>query len=134
VPEPLSDIAIELLRKPNPAVIACVRPDGQPVTVATWYLLDGERVVVSMDAGRKRLDYLRADPRVTVTVLDVDGWQTHVTVQGRVVELRDDDGLVEIDRIAHHYTGQAYFNRERPRVTAWIELDAWHGWGRARQP
>ncbi|HEV7752718.1 MAG TPA: PPOX class F420-dependent oxidoreductase [Baekduia sp.] len=134
MPEPLSDIAIELLRKPNPAVIACVRPDGQPVTVATWYLLDGERVVVSMDAGRKRLDYLRADPRVTVTVLDVDGWQTHVTVQGRVVELRDDDGLVEIDRIAHHYTGQAYFNRERPRVTAWIELDAWHGWGRARQP
>jgi PPOX class probable F420-dependent enzyme len=134
VPEPLSDIAIELLRKPNPAVIACVRPDGRPVTVATWYLLDGERVVVSMDAGRKRLDHLRADPRVSVTVLDLDGWQTHVTVQGRVVELRDDDGLVEIDRIAHHYTGEAYFNRERPRVTAWIELDAWHGWGKARQP
>lgn len=134
MPEPLSDIAIELLRKPNPAVIACVRPDGRPVTVATWYLLDGERVVVSMDAGRKRLDYLRADPRVSVTVLDLDGWQTHVTVQGRVVELRDDDGLVEIDRIAHHYTGEAYFNRERPRVTAWIELDAWHGWGKARQP
>ena len=47
---------------PQPAVIASVRPDGQPVSVATWYLLDGEDVLVNMDAGRRRLAYLRADP------------------------------------------------------------------------
>lgn len=33
----------ELLAKPNPAVITAVREDGQPVSVATWYLLDGDR-------------------------------------------------------------------------------------------
>ena len=42
---PLPDALRALLAKPNPAVIATVRPDGQPVSVATWYLLDGDRVI-----------------------------------------------------------------------------------------
>lgn len=73
----------------NPAVISTVRPDGQPVTVATWYLLDHDRVLVSMDAGRKRLEYLRSDPRVSLTALGADNWHSHVSLQGRVVECRD---------------------------------------------
>jgi hypothetical protein len=55
------------LAEPQPAVIANVRPDGQPVSVATWYLLDGDEVLVNMDAGRRRLAYLRSDPRVSLT-------------------------------------------------------------------
>jgi hypothetical protein len=35
---PLPEKVSELLAKPNAAVIATVRPDGQPVSVATWYL------------------------------------------------------------------------------------------------
>ncbi|MGH3499208.1 MAG: pyridoxamine 5'-phosphate oxidase family protein, partial [Nocardioidaceae bacterium] len=35
---PLPAEAAELLAKPNPAVIATLRPDGQPVSAATWYL------------------------------------------------------------------------------------------------
>lgn len=128
---PLPDELRELLAKPNPAVIATVRPDGQPVSVATWYLLDGDRILVNMDEGRKRLDHLRQDPRVSLTALDEAGWHTHVSVQGRVVEMRDDAGLVDIDRLATHYTGKPYRNRDRARISAWIEVDAWHGWGAA---
>ena len=73
------------LADPQPAVIAGVRPDGQPVSVATWYLLDGDDVLVNMDAGRRRLAYLRADPRVSLTVLDGVGWYSHVSLQGRIV-------------------------------------------------
>jgi PPOX class probable F420-dependent enzyme len=125
---PLPEDLIELLRKPNPAVIATVRPDGQPVSVATWYVWDDGRILVNMDEGRKRLDYLRQDPRVSVTVLDDANWQTQVSVQGRVVDLADDEGLVDIDRIATHYTGKPYANRERGRLSAWIEPEFWHRW------
>jgi len=52
-----------------------------------------------------------------------------VSVQGRVVEMYDDEGLVDIDRLARHYTGQPYRVRDRGRVSAWIEIDRWHGWG-----
>ena len=40
---PLPDDVVEFLRRPNPAVIASSRPDGQPVSVATWYALDDDR-------------------------------------------------------------------------------------------
>ena len=130
---PLPDDVRELLAKPNPAVITTVRPDGQPVSVATWYLLDGDRILVNMDEGRKRLDYIRKDPRVTLTALDEAGWYTHVSLQGQVVEMRDDEGLVDIDRLSTHYRGKPYPNRERGRVSAWIEVESWHGWGAARR-
>jgi PPOX class probable F420-dependent enzyme len=120
-----------LVRRPNPAVVTTLRHDGQPVSVATWYLLDGDRVLVNMDEGRKRLEYLRHDPRVSLTVLADGDWYTHVSMQGRVVQMVDDEGLVDIDRLARHYTGQPYRNRERARVSAWIQVDRWHGWGLA---
>ena len=123
----------ELLERPNPAVITSVRPDGQPVSVATWYLMDGERVFVNMDEGRKRLDYLRQDPRVSITVLDRDDWYTHVSIQGRVVEMSDDEGLAGIDRLSQHYRGTPYRNRRRGRVNAWVEVDRWHGWGKVER-
>jgi PPOX class probable F420-dependent enzyme len=133
---PLPEKVSQLLTKPNPCVITAVRPDGQPVSVATWYLWENGQVLVNMDEGRRRLDYLRADPRVTVTVLKADDWYTHVSLQGRVVRLEDDPEMVDIDRIATHYMGQPYGNRDRGRVSAWIEVDTWHGWvsGRPMDP
>jgi PPOX class probable F420-dependent enzyme len=133
---PLTDDVRALLAKPNPAVITTVRPDGQPVSVATWYLLeedrsDGDRILVNMDAGRKRLEYLRNDPRVSLTALDAESWYTHVSVQGTVVELVDDPDLVGIDRLSVHYTGNPYPTRDRLRVSAWIRVESWHGWGAA---
>jgi PPOX class probable F420-dependent enzyme len=129
---PLPESVVHLLEKPNPSVISAVRSDGQPVSVATWYLWDEGRVLVNMDEDRKRLDYLRKDPRVSLTVLDEGGWHTHVSLQGRVVEMRDDEGLADIDRLATHYTGKQYPNRQRDRISAWIEVDRWHGWGAMR--
>jgi PPOX class probable F420-dependent enzyme len=134
--EPLPDDVRALLAKPNPAVITSVRPDGQPVSVATWYLLeedrgDGDRILVNMDEGRKRLDYLRNDPRVSLTALDADSWYTHVSIQGRVVELADDPDLADIDRLSMHYRGSPYPTRDRRRVSARIRVESWHGWGSA---
>lgn len=125
----LTDEAREFLARPNPAVIASVRPDGQPVSVATWYVIDGDRILVNMDAGRRRLEYLRQDPRVSLTVLADGDWYTHLSLQGRVTEWRDDEDLGDIDRLSQHYRGERYTNRERPRVSAWIEVDRIHGWG-----
>ncbi|GAB2955990.1 PPOX class F420-dependent oxidoreductase [Micromonospora polyrhachis] len=126
---PLPDEAVALLRKANPAVITTLRPDGQPVSTATWYLWEDGRILVNLDAGRRRLGYLRADPRTTLTVLDEAGWYTHVSLIGRVVEFRADTELADIDRLARHYTGSPYPRRDRERFSALIEIDRWHGWG-----
>jgi PPOX class probable F420-dependent enzyme len=118
----------ELLVQPNHAVIATLAADGAPSSVATWYLWEDGRVLVNMDEGRARLAHLRRDPRVSITVLDGEDWYVHVSLHGRVVELADDEGLVDIDRLSQHYRGRPYAKRERGRVSAWIEVDSWHGW------
>jgi PPOX class probable F420-dependent enzyme len=126
---PLPDEAVAMLRKPNPSVITTLLPDGQPVSTATWYLWEDGRVMVNMDHERKRLNHLRNDPRVTLTVLDESDWYSHISIIGHVAEIRDDEELVQIDQLSQHYTGKSYPQRDRLRVSAWIEVDRWHGWG-----
>lgn len=129
----LPDDVRAFLARPNPAVVATVRADGAPVTVATWYLLEDDgRVLVNMDEGRKRLEHLRRDPRISLTVLDGGDWYTHVSLQGRVVELVEDADLTDIDRLSTHYTGRPYPARDRGRVSARVEVQRFHGWGAQR--
>ena len=125
----LTDAQKAMLAKPNPAVISTIRSDGQPVSAATWYLLRDDRVMVNMDVGRKRLGHMRKDPRVSLTVLDEASWYTHITLIGRVVDIYDDEGMADIDAVSQHYQGQPYPRRDRPRVSALIEVDRVHGWG-----
>ena len=125
----LTDEQKAMLTKPNPAVISTIRSDGQPVSAATWYLLRDDHILVNMDVGRKRLGHMRKDPRVSLTVLDEASWYTHITLIGRVVDIYDDEGMVDIDAVSQHYQGQPYPRRDRPRVSALIEVDRVHGWG-----
>jgi len=126
---PLPDAAVAMLRKPNPSVITTLRRDGQPVSAATWYLWADGRVLVNMDEGRKRLEHMRVDPRVSLDVLDESSWYNHVSIIGHVDELYEDGDMSDIDRIATHYTGGPYSDRDRGRFSALIAIDGWHGWG-----
>ncbi|NYI07921.1 PPOX class F420-dependent oxidoreductase [Allostreptomyces psammosilenae] len=126
---PVSEPVAELLAKANPATITTLRKDGTPVSVATWYLWQNGQVLVNMDVSRKRLEHMRRDPRVALTVLDSDGWYRHVSLQGRVARLYTDGDLTDIDRLARHYIGKQYPERSRGRVSALIDIDQWFAWG-----
>src|SRR5919109_1601515 len=100
---PLPDELVEFLRRPNAAVVATLREDGSAYTAATWYdWIDG-LVMLNMDASRVRLEHMRRDPRVALTVLDLDDWYRHVSLLGRIVELREDPDLADIDRLSLRY-------------------------------
>lgn len=127
-PPPLPSDVDEFLREPNPAVVASLRSDGSPHSVATWYAWEGDHVLLNMDESRLRLRFMRLDPRVTLTVLDHDDWYRHVSLLGRVARIDEDVALRDIDRIAVHYTGEPFGTRDRRRFSAWIKVEAWHGW------
>jgi PPOX class probable F420-dependent enzyme len=121
----------EFLRRPNPAVVATLRPDGSPHSVPTWYDWVDGRVLLNMQDSRLRLGYLQRDPRAALTVLGSGGdddWYSHVSLLGRVVSITDDESLRDIDRLALRYTGRPFRTRDRPRVSAWLEPERWHGW------
>lgn len=116
------------LRRPNAAVIATARHDGAPFTAATWYEWDGENVYVNMDEGRVRLRHIRQDPRVALTVIDLENWYWQVSLVGHVARIEEDTGFVGIHRLAHRYIGQDYPDLSRGRVSAWITVVTWNGW------
>ena len=125
---PLPPTLDAFLKSPNPCVIGSAQPDGSPHTAATWYLWEGGRALVNMDATRKRLEHMRSDPRVSLTVLGAETWYQQVTLIGRVAEFAEDTDLEGIDRLSTHYMGQAYSGRDQQRVNAWIEVESWYAW------
>lgn len=127
-PTPVPPEIEEFLQQPNPAVVATVRPDGSPHSVATWYDWVDGRILLNMDASRSRLDHLRRDPRVSLTVLDKDDWYSHVSLFGVVERMVDDPELADIDRLALRYQGRPYRNRTSQRISAWVRVERWHRW------
>jgi hypothetical protein len=113
------------LQAARPCVMATVRADHTPVTVACWYeYRPGGRVLLSMSDTARRLDHLRQNPSVALTILG-DDWYQHASLLGRVIGIREDDGLVDIDRLSMHYWGTPYPDRER-FVTVVVEVTRWH--------
>ncbi len=132
---PLPRDVAELLARPNPAVVAVLLPSGAPMSVATWYLLEEDgTVLLNMDAGRARVDWMREHPQVALTALKEDEWYTHVSIRGPVLRWETDPqrALADIDRLSNHYRGNDYPVRDRPRVSCWVGIEHWHGWGQAR--
>jgi PPOX class probable F420-dependent enzyme len=127
-PVPVPPEVDEFLAKANPAVVASLRPDGSPHTAATWYDWEDGRVLLNMEDSRVRLRYMRADPRVSLTVLAENDWYHHVSLMGRIVSIEEDVDLRDIDRLALRYTGKPYRKRDRKRFTAWLEPERWHQW------
>jgi PPOX class probable F420-dependent enzyme len=127
-PLPVTPEVDAFLREAHPAVVATIRPDGSPHSVATWYDWDDGLVLLNMDESRARLGHLRRDPRVALTVLDKDDWYRHVTLRGHVIRIADDPDLTDIDRLSMRYRGRPYRTRDRKRVSAWMRPDTWFAW------
>ena len=119
---------VEFLKRPNPAVIAFIRPDGYPMSVATWYDWEDGLILVNMHESRSRLRWLRANPKASLTALDEQDWYRHVSLYGSVVKFAADADLADIDRLCVRYTHKVFSNRRAKRVSAWIEPHGWHGW------
>jgi PPOX class probable F420-dependent enzyme len=119
---------VEFLRRPNPATIATLRPDGSPHTVATWYDWEDGLVLVNMDVSRRRLGFMRNDPRVSLTALDEANWYRHVSLLGEVERIEHDAELRDIDRLSVRYMGSPFSSRDAARYSAWIRVDTWHAW------
>ena len=116
------------LREPHPAVVATLRRDGSPHSVATWYDWVDGLILLNMDVSRARLGHLRRDPRVSLTILDKDSWYSHVSLTGFVDRLVDDPDLADIDRLALRYQGHPFRTRTAKRVSAWVRVEHWHRW------
>ena len=125
---PLPPELHRFLAAPRAAVVGTVRPDGSPVTTATWYEWSSGQVILCMDADGLRIRNIRREPRVALTVFGSDMY-THLSVLGRAVEIRDDPEFVDVDRLAMHYEGKPYRGPRLAECHRGREVDRWHTYG-----
>ena len=64
------------------AVLATLNPDGGPQTSAMWVGREGDQVLFSTVAGRRKHRNLERDPRLSVTILDADDPYNYVELRG----------------------------------------------------
>ena len=116
------------LEKPRQAVVATTTADGAPVSTPTWYEYGDGRLVLSMDAGGHRIQNLRRDPRLTLTVLG-DDWYNQVSMLGRVLEEYSDSDWAVTDRLSQRYLGEPYGSKDFDCVYVIAEVERWHAFG-----
>lgn len=125
----LSPEARELIERPNYVHLATLMPDGSPHSVAVWAGMVGDRIgVYTANTDNRKAKNMLRDPRVSISVVDMEDPYWTAQVRGRVVETwRDDEALAEMDRFSVAYTGKPFPARGAGGVLFLIEAD----WSRA---
>ncbi len=123
MPQPLSADIRQLLDRPNFAHLATLMPDGSPQSAPVWVGREGDRILVCTGEGSLKAMNTRRDPRIALSIVDVQDPYIEAQLRGRVVERRPDPDLALMDPISHKYTGKPFpFRNPEGRVALVIEI------------
>ncbi|MDL4773925.1 MULTISPECIES: PPOX class F420-dependent oxidoreductase [Thermomonosporaceae] len=86
------------------ATVATIEPDGQPQLSVVWVKTDGDDVLFSTVAGRRKHTNLLRDPRISLLVYSRNDPDRYVELRGRAL-LEDDPDKSLIDELSLRYTG-----------------------------
>jgi PPOX class probable F420-dependent enzyme len=73
------------------ATLATVGPDGRPQLSEVWFLAEGDTVATSLNTSRQKTKNLRANPAVTVFLLDLAMPYRYLEIRGDAEIVGDDD-------------------------------------------
>jgi PPOX class probable F420-dependent enzyme len=111
----LSDLARRLLDAPVHATVASLEEDGSPQLSVVWVTREGDDVLLSTLAGRRKARNWARDPRATVLLIDPEDTGRYAEIRGRVT-LVDDPGGSLIHELAHKYDDEPFTGTVEDRV------------------
>jgi PPOX class probable F420-dependent enzyme len=121
-----------LLKAKNFCVVSTIRPDGSVHAAPTWVDVQAGKPVVNTAEGRSWPRNLERDPRVTLTVQNMENPYEYLTIRGRVSERTSDGADEHIDGLAMKYLGQESYPYRQPgevRVILRIDPEFVHVYG-----
>jgi PPOX class probable F420-dependent enzyme len=104
----------ELLKDKNFASVATLRGDGTAQVVPVWVDVQDGRAVLNTAEGRAWATNLERDPRVTLTVQNLENPYEYVTIRGRVAERTHEGADEHIDWLAKKYLGADSYPGRQP--------------------
>jgi PPOX class probable F420-dependent enzyme len=102
----LNDAARRLLDGRNFAVVATLGPDGQPHSSVVWIDRDGDTVVFTVTTDKQKARNLTRDPRVSVSVFDLNNPYHFVEIRGTAELVEDPERLLP-ERLSQKYLGES---------------------------
>ncbi|HEX2015093.1 MAG TPA: PPOX class F420-dependent oxidoreductase [Solirubrobacteraceae bacterium] len=103
-----------LLEDKNFCHVATVREDGSPHVAPVWVDVEGSQIVLNSAEGRAWPRHLERDPRVTLTVQNLDNPYEYLSVRGRVADRTHEGADEHIDRMAKKYLDQDSYPWRQP--------------------
>lgn len=111
------------------ATIATIAPDGRPQLSEVWFLTEEGKVKVSLTTERKKVRNLRANPAVSVLILDLANPLRYLELRGDATVEPDED-FAFAERLGAKYgadlrsftppgIGRVVVTIEPERVTTW---------------
>jgi PPOX class probable F420-dependent enzyme len=98
----------------NFPVVATINADGSVQTSVVWAKRDGDAVLFATVRGRLKERNMRRDPRVSLSVFDLEDPLKYVEIRGRA-EITEEGGRELINELSHKYDGKD-FRTEPPEV------------------
>jgi PPOX class probable F420-dependent enzyme len=104
----IPDSHLNLLTRPINGVLTTMMPDGQPQSSLVWCDYDGECARVNTTAERQKGRNIRANPRVTLLIVDPDDTARFIEIRG-LAQLIEDGAIEHLDAITRQYTAHPQF-------------------------
>jgi PPOX class probable F420-dependent enzyme len=104
----------ELLKAKNFCHVATLRADGSVHTAPVWVDVQDGRPVLNTAEGRAWPRNLQRDPRVTLTVQNMENPYEYVTIRGRVSERTHEGADEHIDALAKKYLDKDSYPFRQP--------------------
>lgn len=107
------------------AHLGTVMADGTPQVTPIWFDYEGGVLRVNSAKGRVKDRNMRANPNVSLSLLDPDNPYRYIQVRGKITEITEDGADDHIDALAQKYMGKDYPFRQpdETRVSYVISID-----------
>jgi PPOX class probable F420-dependent enzyme len=106
----------------NFPTLATIMADGSPHAISIWSGVEDDRIVFFTGRDSLKARNIARDPRVALSVVDLENPYRTARVRGRVIETRDGDAAMEVvDRISRRYVGAEFEMRDMTLYV--VELD-----------
>ena len=118
----LSEGFQQILKGRSYGHLATIMPDGSPQVTLVWVDTDGRHVLVNTVDGNQKVNNVRRDDRVAMTVSSPAHPASHVQLRGRVVEVTSEGARRHVEELSQVYYGGPYpLHHLGPRVILKIE-------------
>jgi PPOX class probable F420-dependent enzyme len=96
------------------AHLATITASGRPLVSPVWIDRDGEMILVNSAAHRVKNRNMAVGAQVALAIADPANPYRYVSVQGVMVERRQEGAHAKLDRLSQRYLGKPY-----PWAPAW---------------